>query len=170
MLRKAFRETMNDKDFLAEASKSKLDVDPVSGEEVEKIVAGLLNLIPPRLRKCQRSSSRHTLNRQRKRSVCLSWISTGILSGQIFELDFDADSGGARLVMRQSGDSHEADSWSLFCLNSVICFAPVRPAIFRATSELKSSMSSHRSAPLAIGSHEIALLIVNALAGATLPL
>jgi len=27
---------MNDKDFLAEASKSKLDVDPVSGEEVER--------------------------------------------------------------------------------------------------------------------------------------
>ena len=44
MLRKAFRETMNDKDFLAEASKSKLDVDPVSGEEVEKIVAGLFKL------------------------------------------------------------------------------------------------------------------------------
>ena len=35
---------MNDKDFLAEASKSKLDVDPVSGEEVEKIVAGLFKL------------------------------------------------------------------------------------------------------------------------------
>lgn len=44
MLRKAFRETMKDKDFLAEATKSKLDVDPVSGEEVEKIVAGLFKL------------------------------------------------------------------------------------------------------------------------------
>jgi len=44
MLRRAFRETMNDKDFLAEAGKSKLDVDPVSGEEVEKIVAGLFKL------------------------------------------------------------------------------------------------------------------------------
>ena len=43
-LRRAFRETMNDKDFLAEAVKSKLDVDPVSGEEVEKIVAGLFKL------------------------------------------------------------------------------------------------------------------------------
>ena len=32
---------MKDKDFLAEADKSKLDVDPVSGEEVEKIVSGL---------------------------------------------------------------------------------------------------------------------------------
>jgi hypothetical protein len=44
VLRRAFRETMTDKDFLAEAIKSKLDVDPVSGEEVEKIVAGLFKL------------------------------------------------------------------------------------------------------------------------------
>ena len=44
MLRRAFRETLKDKDFLAEAIKSKLDVDPVSGEEVEKIVAGLFKL------------------------------------------------------------------------------------------------------------------------------
>jgi hypothetical protein len=35
---------MKDKDFLAEAVKSKLDVDPVSGEEVEKIVSGLFKL------------------------------------------------------------------------------------------------------------------------------
>jgi tripartite-type tricarboxylate transporter receptor subunit TctC len=44
MLRRAFRETLQDKDFLAEATKSKLDVDPLSGEEVEKIVAGLFKL------------------------------------------------------------------------------------------------------------------------------
>ncbi|MBM2806196.1 MAG: hypothetical protein HW419_4089, partial [Deltaproteobacteria bacterium] len=44
LLRRAFRETMKDKDFVAEAVKSKLDVDPVSGEEVEKIVAGLFKL------------------------------------------------------------------------------------------------------------------------------
>jgi tripartite-type tricarboxylate transporter receptor subunit TctC len=44
VLRRAFRETLQDKDFLAEATKSKLEVDPVSGEEVEKIVAGLFKL------------------------------------------------------------------------------------------------------------------------------
>ena len=44
ILRRAFRETMQDKDFLAEAVKSKLDVDPVSGQDVEKIVAGLFKL------------------------------------------------------------------------------------------------------------------------------
>jgi tripartite-type tricarboxylate transporter receptor subunit TctC len=45
-LRRAFRETLKDKDFLAEAVKSKLDVDPLSGEEVEKIVGGLFKLEP----------------------------------------------------------------------------------------------------------------------------
>jgi len=44
ILRRAFRETMKDKDFLAEAVKSKLDIDPLGGEEVEKIVAGLFKL------------------------------------------------------------------------------------------------------------------------------
>lgn len=44
ILRRAFRETMKDKDFLAEAAKSKLDVDPLGGEEVERIVAGLFKL------------------------------------------------------------------------------------------------------------------------------
>lgn len=44
LLRRAFRETMKDKDFVAEAVKSKLDIDPASGEEVEKIVAGLFKL------------------------------------------------------------------------------------------------------------------------------
>ncbi|HXG52367.1 MAG TPA: tripartite tricarboxylate transporter substrate-binding protein [candidate division Zixibacteria bacterium] len=44
LLRRAFQETMKDRDFLAEAAKSRLDVNPVSGEEVEKIVAGLFNL------------------------------------------------------------------------------------------------------------------------------
>jgi len=44
LLRRAFRETLKDRDFVAEAVKSKLDIDPVSGEEVEKIVAGLFKL------------------------------------------------------------------------------------------------------------------------------
>ncbi|MBM4297988.1 MAG: hypothetical protein FJ143_09645 [Deltaproteobacteria bacterium] len=46
LLRRAFRETLKDKDFLAEAVKSKLDVDPLSGEEVEKIILGLFKLDP----------------------------------------------------------------------------------------------------------------------------
>ncbi len=39
LLRKAFNETMKDKEFLAEATKQKLTVDPQSGESVAKIVA-----------------------------------------------------------------------------------------------------------------------------------
>jgi tripartite-type tricarboxylate transporter receptor subunit TctC len=37
-LRQAFMDTMKDKDFLAEAAKSDLEINPVSGEDVEKLV------------------------------------------------------------------------------------------------------------------------------------
>jgi tripartite-type tricarboxylate transporter receptor subunit TctC len=37
-LRQAFMDTMKDKDFLAEADKTQLEVNPVSGEDVEKLV------------------------------------------------------------------------------------------------------------------------------------
>ena len=46
LLRKAFSETLNDPEFLAEAKKSNLDIEPVSGEEMEKVVAGLFKLEP----------------------------------------------------------------------------------------------------------------------------
>ena len=39
VLRKAFMETMGDKEFLAEAGKANLEIRPVSGDEVEKLVA-----------------------------------------------------------------------------------------------------------------------------------
>jgi tripartite-type tricarboxylate transporter receptor subunit TctC len=37
-LRQAFMDTMRDKDFLADADKTQLEINPVSGEEVEKLV------------------------------------------------------------------------------------------------------------------------------------
>jgi hypothetical protein len=37
-LRRAFMQTMNDADFLADAEKSRLEVRPVAGEDVEKLV------------------------------------------------------------------------------------------------------------------------------------
>jgi len=46
VLRKAFLDTLKDKEFLAEAEKAKLDVDPIPGEQVEKIIAGLFKLEP----------------------------------------------------------------------------------------------------------------------------
>jgi tripartite-type tricarboxylate transporter receptor subunit TctC len=46
ILRKAFMDTMKDPEFLADAKKSKLDIDPLSGEEVQKMVAGMFKLPP----------------------------------------------------------------------------------------------------------------------------
>lgn len=51
MIRKAFTETLKDKEFLAEAKKSKLDVEPVTGEEMERIIAGLFKVEPALLAK-----------------------------------------------------------------------------------------------------------------------
>jgi hypothetical protein len=162
MLRKAFRETMNDKDFLAEASKSKLDVDPVSGEEVEKIVAGLFKLDSATVAKMS-EIPQVSIHRQRKRSVCLSWISTGILSGQILELDFDADSGGARLVMRQSGDSHEADSLVAILFEQRDLFRTGTAGYFPGYERAQVFYVVPPKRASGDRLHEIALLIVNAL-------
>jgi tripartite-type tricarboxylate transporter receptor subunit TctC len=46
LLRKAFVETLKDPEFIADAKKSKLDIDALTGEEVEKIVAGLFKMEP----------------------------------------------------------------------------------------------------------------------------
>jgi len=46
IMRKAFMDTMKDREFLADAEKSKLDIEPQSGEELEKTVARLFQLKP----------------------------------------------------------------------------------------------------------------------------
>lgn len=46
ILRKAFMETMSDPEFMADAKKSKLDLDPIGGEEVQKMIAGIFKLPP----------------------------------------------------------------------------------------------------------------------------
>jgi tripartite-type tricarboxylate transporter receptor subunit TctC len=46
LLRKAFVETMKDSEFLADAKKSRLDTDPLTGEEIERIVAQLFKIDP----------------------------------------------------------------------------------------------------------------------------
>jgi tripartite-type tricarboxylate transporter receptor subunit TctC len=38
-LRKAFMDTMNDKDFRAEADKAQIEITPIPGEEVQKLVS-----------------------------------------------------------------------------------------------------------------------------------
>jgi hypothetical protein len=50
-MREGFIRTLKDPAFLAEADKSKLEVDPVSGEELEKIVAALFKTNPQILAK-----------------------------------------------------------------------------------------------------------------------
>ena len=44
LLRKAFDATLTDAEFLADAKKSKLNVDPVAVDEVEKVIGGLFKL------------------------------------------------------------------------------------------------------------------------------
>jgi tripartite-type tricarboxylate transporter receptor subunit TctC len=46
LLRKAFLETFKDPTFIAETKKSNLEVDPVSGEDLEKLIMGVFNLQP----------------------------------------------------------------------------------------------------------------------------
>ena len=45
-LRKAFAETLRDREFVAEAKKVQLEVNPLSGEEVGKIVDSMFKLDP----------------------------------------------------------------------------------------------------------------------------
>jgi tripartite-type tricarboxylate transporter receptor subunit TctC len=51
IMREAFLATLKDPAFLAEAEKSKLEVDPVTGETLERIVAGLYKISPATLAK-----------------------------------------------------------------------------------------------------------------------
>jgi tripartite-type tricarboxylate transporter receptor subunit TctC len=46
LLRKAFADTMKDPEFMAEAKKSKLEIDSVSGEEIDKYVDQILSITP----------------------------------------------------------------------------------------------------------------------------
>lgn len=46
-LRKAFTDTMADPEFLADTKKARLDINPLSGEELEKNIAGIFRLDPP---------------------------------------------------------------------------------------------------------------------------
>jgi tripartite-type tricarboxylate transporter receptor subunit TctC len=49
-LRKAFMDTMNDKDFLADAEKAQLEITPVSGDKVQALVQEIYQT-PPEIAK-----------------------------------------------------------------------------------------------------------------------
>ncbi|HYJ17097.1 MAG TPA: tripartite tricarboxylate transporter substrate-binding protein [Candidatus Limnocylindria bacterium] len=46
LLRKAFDATMKDPEFVADAKKSRIDLEPIGGAEVQKMVADMFNLSP----------------------------------------------------------------------------------------------------------------------------
>jgi len=48
MLRTAFMKTMRDPDFLADAKKTRLNIDPSDGAEVQKVVDSL-DALPPEM-------------------------------------------------------------------------------------------------------------------------
>jgi len=49
VLRKAFADTLKDPEFLADAKKSKLDIEAVGGEELHKLVQNLYKMDPSTL-------------------------------------------------------------------------------------------------------------------------
>jgi hypothetical protein len=51
IMRQAFIRTLKDPAFLAEAEKTKLEVDPVTGEDLEKIVGDIFKTNPQVLAK-----------------------------------------------------------------------------------------------------------------------
>jgi tripartite-type tricarboxylate transporter receptor subunit TctC len=58
ILRKALQDTMKDPEFLADATKSRLDIDPVTGTELENLVRGLFKLRPSMISKLKTILSR----------------------------------------------------------------------------------------------------------------
>jgi hypothetical protein len=46
IVRKAFTDTMNDAEFIADTKKSKLGIDPMTGDELEKTIGRLFKLSP----------------------------------------------------------------------------------------------------------------------------
>ena len=53
-LRKAFMDTMKDKEFLAETEKARMGIDPLTGEELEKVVDGIFKSDPDLLAKLKK--------------------------------------------------------------------------------------------------------------------
>ena len=51
ILRKAFQDTLRDPAFLVEAERTKLEIAPIPGEEIERTVANLFKLDPPLIAK-----------------------------------------------------------------------------------------------------------------------
>jgi hypothetical protein len=51
----AFMATVNDREFLDEANRVQLSIDPTSGEEMEQVISGAYNLPPATIEKVRRA-------------------------------------------------------------------------------------------------------------------
>jgi hypothetical protein len=51
MFRRGFQETLKDPEFIAEAKKGNLDLEPVAGEELQRIVNGFFKVEPATVNK-----------------------------------------------------------------------------------------------------------------------
>jgi tripartite-type tricarboxylate transporter receptor subunit TctC len=58
-LQRAFMETMKDPVFLADAKKERLDIDPISGDEVEKLVKAVAKTPPSVVKRLQAALAHH---------------------------------------------------------------------------------------------------------------
>src|SRR5262249_18355952 len=83
-LRNAFMETMRDKDFLAEAEKAKLEITPIDGAAVQKLVADLYRTPPEEVKKAPElltSQHQSTSIDTRPFSICVLYVWIGIMQG-----------------------------------------------------------------------------------------
>lgn len=65
-LRKAFDETMKDPKFLADAKKQKMDISPVSGEELQQIATETVQTAAPVIARAQALITRHGVEKLKK--------------------------------------------------------------------------------------------------------
>ena len=57
-LRQALAATMKDEKFLADAAKAQIDIEPMTGEEVEQVIAKLSSVSPAVVERAKKAFSR----------------------------------------------------------------------------------------------------------------
>ena len=100
MLRTAFDKTMKDPDFLAEANRRKLDVSPLSGVELEKLVTRLMEKPAGIVNATIDAVSRKDRMEVQFKKIELQSVKT--------TLD-DVQKGGRKIVFKAKGARHEAN-------------------------------------------------------------
>lgn len=99
ILREAFMKTMQDKEFLEDAKKVRIDVDPVPGEEVEKLVALMMSKPKDIVEAAKRAIEPSDKIKISERKLQVLKVST--------TLDAIGD-GGRTIVFKAGGETHKA--------------------------------------------------------------